>query len=77
MNGWTIAYTSKKEERIVISTTLSRLAWYGEYETAISMDGKDWRIVESYDIEEEAIKGHKKYTKMTKGEMLKLSYIKN
>ena len=34
------------------------LSWYGKYETAISIDGKPWRIYRGYDSKEEALKGH-------------------
>ena len=76
MNPWTIAYTVRKEEKIVISTIKPPcLSWYGKYETAISLDGNTWRIAAVYDTKEESIKGHEKYAKMTKEEILDLSYI--
>ena len=75
MNPWTLAYTVKKEEEIVISTIkVPCLDWYGSYETAISLDGRSWRIAEGYDTEEEALKGHEKYAKKSKEEILELSY---
>lgn len=63
------------------STTLSTIrpygmAWYGNYETAISFDNQDtWYIIEGYDTEEDAIKGHKKYEQMSTSELEKLEFI--
>ena len=75
MNHWIIAYTIIKAEGIEISTVMPRFALHGEYETEISIDGRNCGIVEGYDSEEEALKGHSKYVKMTKEEILKLSYL--
>ena len=66
----------KRNDGIVISTVkVICLAWYGDYETAISIDNANWRIYEGYNTEEEALEGHKKYMNMTKEEILKLDTI--
>lgn len=51
------------------------MAWYGKYETGIFMEGIKWRIAEGYKTEKEAIKGHKKYAKMSKEEIEKIKWI--
>lgn len=72
---WRIAYL-EREDGIKISTVkVPFLAWYGEYETAISIDGSSWRIYRGYDNKEEALKGHEELTKMTKEEILNLSSL--
>lgn len=72
---WRIAYL-EREDKVVFSTIKPPcLSWYGEYETAISIDGMPWRIYRGYDSEEEAIKGHEELTKMTKEEILNLSSL--
>ena len=73
--SWRIAYL-KREDNVKFSTIkVPFLAWYGEYETAISIDGKPWRIYRGYDSKEEALKGHEELTKMTKEEILDLSSL--
>ena len=73
--SWRIAYL-KREDNVEFSTIkVPCLSWYGEYETAISIDGKPWRIYRGYDSKEEALKGHEKLTKMTKEEILGLSSL--
>ena len=73
--SWRIAYL-KREDNVEFSTIkVLCLTWYGEYETAISIDGSDWRIYKGYDSKEEALKGHEKLTKMTKEEILGLSSL--
>ena len=72
---WRIAFLAR-EDKVVFSTIKPPcLSWYGEYETAISIDGSDWRIYRGYDSKEEALKGHEELTKMTKEEILGLSSL--
>lgn len=72
---WRLAYL-EREDNVVFSTIKPPcLSWYGEYETAIAIDGKPWRIYKGYDTEEEALKGHEELTKMTKEEILKLESL--
>ena len=72
---WRIAFLPR-EDKVVFSTIKPPcLSWYGEYETAISIDGSDWRIYRGYDSKEEALKGHEELTKMTKEEILGLSSL--
>lgn len=68
---------TKRENNIVVSTVEPKaLAWFGEYETAISFDdGVSWRIAEGYDTLEEAIKGHKKYSNMDIKELENIEFI--
>ena len=54
---------------------MQSLAWYGAYETAVSIDEKPWRIIVGYDTEAQATEGHKKYMAMSKEELAKLDYI--
>ena len=51
------------------------MAWYGNYETAVSIDGNDWRILEGYETEQQAREGHSKYENMSKQELLNFDYI--
>lgn len=72
---WRLAYL-EREDNVVFSTIKAPcLAWYGEYETAISIDGNPWRVCKGYDSEEEALKGHEEFVKMTKEEILKLESL--
>ena len=41
------------------------MAWYGKFETAVSIDGNPWRILEGYETATEANKGHIKYENMS------------
>ena len=68
---------TKREDNVVISTVEPSplIAWYGRYETAISIDGEPWRIAKEYDTLEEAIKGHAKFSSMTKEELMEYKYI--
>lgn len=66
---------SKREDGYIISTVKSFDNWYGEYETAICYRTDNWRIAEGYKTEEEAIKGHEKYLKMTAKEIERLEFI--
>lgn len=67
----------EKEDNVIISTVQpAALAWYGNYETAISFDGgREWRIAEGYDSEDEAENGHKKYCAMSNDELANLNFI--
>jgi hypothetical protein len=72
-NSWRMAHEIRKDEGIIIVTMkVEYLAIYGNYETVISIDNQGWKMVKSYNSEEEAKKGHEKYIKMTKEEILKL-----
>ena len=67
---------TEREDNVVISTVKPHfMAWYGEYETAISIDGEPWRIAEGYETLEEAIEGHDKFSKMSKEELMNYKYI--
>lgn len=45
---------TEREDGVIISTLKPThfLAWYGNYETAVSIDRNDWRIVEGYENEQ-------------------------
>ena len=68
---------TEREDGVVISTVESSplIAWYGRYETAISIDHEFWRIAKGYGTLEEAIKGHAKFSSMTKEELMEYKYI--
>ena len=51
------------------------MAWYGRYETAISIDHSFWRIAKGYDTLEDAIKGHARFSSMSKEELMEYKYI--
>lgn len=66
-----------REDGIIVSTVKPDfLAWYGKYETAISLDGSnDWKVVKSYDSKIRAIQGHKEFLKMDTDELINLKQI--
>ena len=68
---------TKREDGVIISTIESSplVAWYGRYETAISIDGEPWRIAKGYDTLEEAIEGHIRFSEMNKEELMNYKYI--
>ena len=67
---------TKREDGVVISTVyVTYMNWYGNYETAVSIDGADWRILEGYERMKQAIEGHSKYENMSKQELLDFDYI--
>ena len=67
---------TKREDNIVISTVEPLFwAWYGKYETAISIDGEAWNIAEGYETAKQAVKGHEKYENMSKEELMNLEFI--
>lgn len=70
-----IMKTSRNDGVIISTVAPSFLAWYGEYETAISIDGKPWRIARGYESLEEAIEGHDRFSKMSKEELINYKYI--
>lgn len=70
-----IIKTSRNDGVIISTVAPSFLAWYGEYETAISIDGKPWRIARGYESLEEAIEGHDRFSKMSKEELMNYKYI--
>lgn len=67
--------TNRKDGVIISTVKPSFLAWYGRYETAASIDGCPWRILEGYETAKDAINGHNKYEKMSKEELLNFNYI--
>lgn len=72
---WRIALTHR-EDGITISTIEPPcMAWYGKYETAISIDEGKWRIYKGYDTKEEALKGHEEVKNMTREEILNINFI--
>ena len=62
------------EEGVILSTVKPvYMAWYGEYETAITFDNqKNWIILKGYNTENEAIKGHEEFLKMNIDELKNL-----
>ena len=68
---------TKREDGVVISTIESSLlvAWYGRYETAVSIDYSFWRIAKGYDTIEKAIEGHIRFSEMNKEELMNYKYI--
>ena len=68
---------TKREDGVVVSTIESSalVAWYGRYETAISIDHSFWMIAKGYDTLEDAIKGHARFSSMTKEELIDYKYI--
>lgn len=67
---------TEREDGVVVSTVRPvALAWYGIYETAVSIDKQPWRILEGYETMRQAIEGHNKYEKMSKQELLDFDYI--
>ena len=70
-------WLTEREDGVVISTVESSplIAWYGRYETAISIDHEFWRIARGYNTLEEAIKGHARFSEMSKEELMNYKYI--
>ena len=68
---------TEREDDVVVSTVESSplIAWYGRYETAISIDHTFWRIAKGYNTLEEAIKGHARFSSMSKEELMEYKYI--
>ena len=68
---------TEREDDVVVSTVESSplIAWYGRYETAISIDREFWKIAKGYDTLEEAIKGHARFSSMSKEELMNYKYI--
>ena len=67
---------TKREDGYIISTVKSYDNWYGAYETAIGLkDLEHWKIVEGYETEKEAIKGHEKYVNMSADEIGRIAWI--
>ena len=68
---------TEREDGVVISTVESSplIAWYGRYETAISIDHEFWKIARGYNTLEEAIKGHARFSSMSKEELMEYKYI--
>ena len=68
---------TKREDGYIVSTVKPTfMAWYGKYETAITLEGLDcWRIAEGYETEEEARRGHEKYVNMSTDEIEEIEWI--
>ena len=68
---------TEREDDVVVSTVESSplIAWYGRYETAISIDREFWKIARGYNTLEEAIKGHARFSSMSKEELMEYKYI--
>ena len=68
---------TEREDNVVIFTAEPNplIAWYGKYETVISIDGELWKIAKGYDTLEKAIEGHDKFSKMSKEELMEYEYI--
>ena len=67
---------TERKDGVVISTVSPYfMALYGNYETAVSIDGNDWIILEGYETEQQARKGHSKYENMSKQELLNFDYM--
>lgn len=67
---------TEREDGVIVSTVRLRcFAWYGNYETAVSIDKMPWKILEGYDTEEQAVKGHEKYENMSKEDLENLDCI--
>jgi len=66
-----------RESGIVISTVaVPFLAWYGPYETGISVNSqKSFSIAEGYTNEDEAREGHLKYCNMSDEEIRNIKFI--
>lgn len=62
---------------LIISTVKPfAMAWYGNYETAISFNNQEtWNIAEGYNTREEAEKGHKKYSNMSENELNEIKFL--
>ena len=60
-----------RESGIIISTIeVEFMAWYGPYETGISLNsGESWAIAEGYQNVEDALIGHLKYCNMSDKEI--------
>ena len=68
---------TKREDGYIVSTIEPPfMAWYGKYETAIRFErGFNWRIVEGYETEEEARKGHEKYVNMSVDDIERIDWL--
>ena len=67
---------TERKDGVVISTVRPPfMVWYGNYETAVSIDGNEWRILEGYTTAKQAIEGHNRYENMSKQELMEFDYI--
>ena len=67
---------TEREDGYIISTVKSYDNRYGAYETTIGLkDLEYWKVVEGYETEEEAIKGHEKYIAMSEEEINRIEWI--
>ena len=68
--------TISREDGVIISTVKVKfLDWYGKYETAVSIDGSEWRILERYNTIEDAAFKHAIYENMSKEKLMNFDYI--
>lgn len=70
-------FRDKLQEGVILSTIRADfMAWYGEYETAITFDNQEtWRILEGYNNIQDAENGHEKYKNMSVEELKNLEFI--
>lgn len=61
---------SEKDGYKLSTVAIDVNTWYGDYETALIYKNGLFIVIEGYDTEEEAIKGHDKYFAMSYEELL-------
>lgn len=67
---------TNREDGVTLSTVkVNFLNWYGNYETAVMIDGGDWRILEGYNTDVMAKIRHKFYENMSKEDLINFDYI--
>ena len=67
---------TNREDGVILSTVkVNFLNWYGDYETAVMIDGGNWRILEGYDTDVMAKTRHKFYENMSKEDLINFDYI--
>ncbi|MBP3906314.1 MAG: hypothetical protein J6D12_04260 [Peptostreptococcaceae bacterium] len=67
---------TNREDGVTLSTVkVNFLNWYGDYETAVMIDGGNWRILEGYDTDVMAKIRHKFYENMSKEDLINFDYI--
>ena len=73
--SWRIKLTHRNDGVTISTVKVPFLNWYGDYETAIRIDNEPWRIYKGYSTQKDAINGHEELEKMSREEILKLSFI--
>ena len=68
---------TERDDNVVVFTVEPNplIAWYGKYETVISIDSNFWKIAKGYNTLEKAIEGHVRFSEMSKEELMKYKYI--